>query len=106
MKAKWLFFSFLLILASSAKAQIVPNKAGDFLAIDDAQQEIYYGRWLNANRALVNECMPGWTDQQALKFYVNWLQDNPQYFERALQQTFSQSMMFVCKRKPITPPVQ
>lgn len=95
-----LITSFLLIVfTNSANAQIVPNTASDFLAIDDAQQMIYYGRWLNANRKLMAECMPDWTDAQALAYYVNWLQDNPQYFDRALQQTFSQSMIFKCKSR-------
>lgn len=103
MKAKLITLFVTAMFIPIAQAQIVPIKAADFLAIDHAQQMIYYGRWLDANRKLINECMPGWSDDQILSYYDNWLQDNPQYFERSLQQTFSASMFMFCKKKPKPP---
>lgn len=94
---------YILIASSfmtlSAQAQIMMgvDTAADYLMVTDEQQEIYLGRYLNANKEIANQCQSGWPIAKSNDYFVSWVNNHPQYLRRSLTTAFSAALLESCK---------
>lgn len=73
------------------------NNPSDYLMITTEQQEIYLGRYLNANPDIVKQCQPGWSLDKSNEYFIKWVTDNPQFLRRNLTSAFSAALLSSCK---------
>jgi hypothetical protein len=102
MKIKQLLLSLAIILSSAnlfAQTFDGADSTSNYLVISTEQQEIALGRYLNANRDIANQCMPGWSVDKANDFFLAFLDNNPQYLRRNLTTSFSAALLEACKKK-------
>lgn len=99
MKNQLILLSVLLILAFKSNAQplVDADSGSSYLMITNEQQEIYLGRFLQANKEIASQCQPNWSISKSNEYFVAWLNDNPQYLRRNLTSAFSAALMESCK---------
>ena len=73
------------------------NNPSDYLMITTEQQEIYLGRYLDANRDIAKQCQPGWSLDRSNEYFIKWVTDNPQFLRRNLTSAFSAALLSSCK---------
>lgn len=101
MKLKQIITILALALSANLNAQTIDGQdaVSGYLIISTEQQQISLGRFLNANRDIANQCMPGWSLEKSNQYLVAWIEDHPQYLRRSLTTTFSAALMDACKLK-------
>jgi len=100
MKLKSLFIIFnvfFCLISANAQPSMDVNNPSDYLMITTEQQEIYLGRYLNANADIVKQCQPGWSLNKSNDYFIQWVTANPQYLRRNLTSAFSAALLSSCK---------
>lgn len=94
----------LAILTLSSAIQANPlsdeNTVSGYLMISTEQQKIALGRYLNANLELVDRCLKGWSLDKTNEYFLDWINDHPQYLRRNLTSAFSTALVDACKKNP------
>ena len=88
-----LLFSSMLY----AQPMMDVDTASGYLMVTTEQQEIYLGRFLNANQNIVNQCQPGWGIAKSNDYFITWINDHPQYLRRNITSAFSAALLESCK---------
>lgn len=83
----------------NAQPSMDVHNPSDYLMITTEQQEIYLGRYLNANPEIVNQCQPGWSLNKSNDYFIQWVTNNPQFLRRNLTSAFSAALLSACKSK-------
>jgi len=91
------FALFFTVVNVYAQPSMDVNNPSDYLMITTEQQEIYLGRYLNANSDIVKQCQPGWSLNKSNEYFIQWVTDNPQFLRRNLTSAFSASLLSSCK---------
>ena len=101
MKIKLLLPILALLISANLNAQISDglDPVSNFLVVSTEQQKIAVNRYLNANRDIANQCMAGWDLDKSTDYFVNWINDHPQYLRRTLTTTLSAGLLDACKSK-------
>ena len=101
MKLKLILPIIALTLSANLFAQSADgmDSVSNFLIISTEQQQISLGRYLDANRDIANQCMPGWSLDKSNSYFLDWVDDHPQYLRRGLTTAFSHALMDACKIK-------
>ena len=100
MKTKSLLLSlitFFWMSGLNAQPAMDVNNASDYLMLTTEQQEIYLGRYLNANPDIVKQCQPDWKLDKANNYFIQWVTANPQFLRRNLTSAFSAALLSSCK---------
>lgn len=85
------------IKSTYAQPSMDVNNPSDYLMITTEQQEIYLGRYLNANPDIAKQCQPGWSLDKSNDYFIKWVTENPQFLRRNLTSSFSAALLSACK---------
>lgn len=88
---------FFLTSTLQAQPMMDVDTASGYLMVTTEQQEIYLGRFLNANQNIVNQCQPGWGIAKSNDYFIAWVNDHPQYLRRNITSAFSAALLESCK---------
>lgn len=88
-----------LLITSPLHAQPMTgvDTVSGYLMVTTEQQEIYLGRFLNANQNIVAQCQPGWSLSKSNDYFIAWIDDHPQYLRRNITSAFSAALLDSCK---------
>lgn len=88
---------FFLTSTLQAQPMMDVDTASGYLMVTTEQQEIYLGRYLNANQSITSQCQPGWSIEKSNNYFIAWIDDHPQYLRRNITSAFSAALLDSCK---------
>lgn len=101
MKSKITLFAIGLVCTLSLRAQpsMEANSPAYYLMLTTEQQEIYLKRYIHANADLVATCQPNLTLDGSNKYFIKWVNNNPQFLRRNLTSAFTAALLDSCREK-------
>lgn len=102
MRHKIILLLALMIASFAIRANPLndENTVSGYLMISTEQQKIALGRYLNANQELVDRCLKGWSLDKTNEYFLDWINNHPQYLRRNLTSAFSTALVDACKQHP------
>ena len=101
MKLKIVLFTVAQVIVASVMAQpaMDANSPAYYLMLTTEQQEIYLRRYIDANADLVAKCQPNLDLNRSNDYFINWINNNPQYLRRNLTSAFTAALLNSCRDK-------